>query len=105
MPPPEIVTVPLLCAPVLAETLILNEPLPVRLAGVIFEIVSQEVALLLTFHVMFEVTLTVLFCAADVGLHAVAGLTVRFAAGACTQNVLSLHLVCPPTVADTATLN
>jgi len=48
--------------PVLAVALILNEPLPVRLAGVALEIVSQ-LALLVTVHLAFDRTLMVVLSA------------------------------------------
>ena len=54
-------------APVLAVALILNEPLPVRFAGVMFDMVSHDVLLLVTVHCLLEVTWTTEFCAADVG--------------------------------------
>ena len=54
------VIVPDLCvALVLAAATILNEPLPVRVAGIKFETVSQEVWLLVTTHVLLDVTLIV----------------------------------------------
>ena len=52
--------------PVLTAALILNEPLPVRLVGLIFEMVNQ-LALLLTLHVAFDVTLTVVLVATGPG--------------------------------------
>ena len=64
------VIVPLLAVlAVLAVAFILNEPLPVRFVGVILEMVSHEDALLLTFHVALDVTLTVPKVAADVTLN------------------------------------
>ena len=54
---------PVLSAPVLAVTLTLKEPLPVRLVGVMFEIVSQLTLLVGTLHVVLDVTLMVKFVA------------------------------------------
>ena len=42
--------------PLLAVTFILNVPLPLRFAGVKSEIVNHEVALLVAFHILFEIT-------------------------------------------------
>jgi len=51
------VIVPVLdVAPVLAVTFILNEPLPVRFAGFMFDIVNHDVLLLVTVHVLLEFT-------------------------------------------------
>ena len=50
-------------------TFILNEPLPVRLAGDIFDMVNHEVLLLVTVHCLLEVTWTVLKAAPDKGVH------------------------------------
>jgi len=61
--------------PVLAAALILNEPLPVRLAGDIFDMVSH-VTLLLTPQVVLDVTLIVLFVAGGEMFHAVDGFNV-----------------------------
>jgi hypothetical protein len=48
--------------------LILNEPLPIRVNGRIFEIVNQ-LTLLLTLQKVLEVTFTVVFAAGDLGVH------------------------------------
>jgi len=79
-PPPVTVIVPCLHTPVFAVVLILKEPLPVRFAGDIFDMVSHD-ALLLTFHVVFEVTLIVLLSALSDRCHSVDGSNVS-AAGA-----------------------
>ena len=64
------VIVPVLdTALVLAVTFILNEPLPVRFTGDIFDMVSHDVLLLVTVHCLLEVTWTTELCAADVGFH------------------------------------
>ena len=76
IPPPITVTAPLLgLVPVLAEADIVNEPLPVRLAGVMLEIVSHDWLLERVFHVVLEVTETDVFEAAEVGDH-VSGLII-----------------------------
>jgi len=70
------VTVPVLGAVlVLAAALILNEPSPVRFAGVTFEKVSHATLLEMP-HVMLDVTLIVLLVACDEAFHAVAGFNV-----------------------------
>jgi hypothetical protein len=81
-PPPVIVIVPLRWPPVFAVVLILNEPLPVRFAGVMFVTVSHD-WLLLTFQVVLDVTFIVLFDAATGACHAAAGFTVRMVIPAC----------------------
>ena len=55
-------------APVLAVALILKDPFPVRLAGLKLEAVNQ-LTLLVTVQVLFDVTLTVVLPAAELGLH------------------------------------
>jgi len=65
-PVADTVILPLRGAPVFAVTRIVNEPLPVPLAGVT---VSHEVALLDTVHDAFEVTVTDRLFAAFDGLH------------------------------------
>ena len=81
-PVPVTVMVPSLAAPVLAVALILNEPLPVRLVGVMLSTVNHDVALLVgVFHVMLDVTFISALLAADAGLHEV-GDTVRDSAAA-----------------------
>ena len=54
--------------PVLAVAFILNEPLPVRFAGLKLEIVNQF-TLLVTVQVPLDVTLTVVLPAAELGFH------------------------------------
>jgi len=74
-----IVTVPTRCAdPVLGVTLTLNEPSLVRFAGVTFEIVSQAGALLVgMFHVVLDVTLTVIVPPSPPGIHEFADMVRR----------------------------
>ena len=67
IPPPVTLMVPVLSAPVLlAVAVILNEPLPVRLSGVTFEIVSQLTSLVGSSHAILDVTLTMSEVASDV---------------------------------------
>jgi len=84
------VIVPVLCvAPMLAVALILNEPLPVWLAGEKFETVSHEVWLLVTVHVLLDVTRTVELPPACVKFEiAVDRLSVAGATGCVTEIVL-----------------
>jgi len=51
--------------------LILNEPFPVRFAGVIL-VIDNHVSLLDTVHVLSEVTFTVVFAAAEAGFQVLA---------------------------------
>jgi len=51
--------------PLLADALMVNRPLPVRLAGDMLETVSQVVALLVTVHVALDVTVTLVLPPAD----------------------------------------
>ena len=70
----------------LAFAVILNEPLPVRLAGTILSTDSQKVSLL-TVHVVLDVTLTFVKPATGAGSHVFAD-NVRIPCGACvTINV------------------
>jgi len=55
--------------PVLAVVLILNEPLPVRFAGVMFVTLSQLALLAGTFHVVLDCTVIVWLLAAVPGFH------------------------------------
>ena len=73
LPVPDVtVTVPVLKAlPVLAVAEIVNEPLPVRLAGVTFDIVSHVWLLVGAFHAVLDVIVTVVFDATDGGDHVV----------------------------------
>ena len=69
VPPPVTVTVPDLCLPGLASASILNEPLPVRLAGVMFEILNHCTLLVGTFQVVFDVTFMMVLLAAGSRFH------------------------------------
>ena len=55
--------------PVFALTFTLKLPLPIRLVGHMLDTVSQDVLLLLIFHIRSDVTCTVKALAADVGSH------------------------------------
>ena len=89
-PPPVTVMVPVLDdVPVLAVALILNEPLPVRFAGVMLPIVSQLVLLLTTVHDVLDVMLIKVLSAPDAGFHVV-GDTVSVAGGAGWVTVIVL---------------
>jgi len=55
--------------PVLDVVFILNEPMPVRLVGTKFDIVSHEVALLVAFQVLLDVTFIVAWFTAWDGFH------------------------------------
>ena len=69
--PPLTVILPVRVAvPGFAVTLMRKEPLPVRFEGLIFEVVNQF-ASLLTFHCMFDVTLTVVLLAVAGAFHEV----------------------------------
>ena len=71
-PAPVTVTVPVRSAvPVFAVAFSLNEPLPVRFEGLILETVSQLAALLLTLHVVSDVTLIVVLLCVGGGFHEV----------------------------------
>ena len=81
-----IVITPVLAAvPLLAVALILNEPFPVRFAGLNVFTVSHD-ALLVTVHVLLDVTVIVVCCATDDGVHALTD-NVRVAAGAACVTV------------------
>jgi len=81
MPDPEIVTVPVLVVvPVLADAVILNEPLPVRFAGVTWEIVSHDWLLDGEFQVMLDVIFIVELSPDDRGFHVPECDNVRFGA-------------------------
>ena len=70
IPPSVAVIVPVRgAALVFAVAFILNEPLPVRLVGVMLLIVSHEALLVGMFHVPLAVTFTVANAAADGGVH------------------------------------
>ena len=56
----------LVAVPVFAVALILNEPFPVRLAGVISEMVNHD-TLLVTVHVLVDVTLVTMLLASAPG--------------------------------------
>ena len=56
---------------VFSVALILNEPLPVWFVGWKFETVNHDVASLVTFHVLFEMTLIVAKLSIAVGFHVV----------------------------------
>ena len=64
------VIVPVLAAPVFVIVFIRNDPLPVRFAGVMLVMVNHAVLLLVTVHVLLDVTFTVLWLASDGAAHA-----------------------------------
>jgi len=64
-----IVIVPVLEAKLaLAVALILNDPFPVRFAGLVLEMVNQ-LTLLVTVQVLLDVTVTIVSLAAGLGFH------------------------------------
>ena len=83
---------------VLVAALILNEPFPRLVVGVIFETVNQW-TLLLIFHVVFDVMLTVVVIAAAVVVHVLLD-NVRVFARACVTLIVRVipapvTLICP----------
>ena len=83
---------------VLVAALILNDPLPLLLAGVISETVSHATLLVGIFHVVLDVTVTVVFDAIAGGAH-VSGLTVRVLVvtqAELTVKILGLPVPFPP---------
>jgi len=82
-PPPVTVIVPCLhIPPVFAAALILKEPLPIRFAGDISDMVSHDTSLLCTLQVVLEVTLIVLRSADAEAFHVVEGFNVSVAGAA-----------------------
>jgi len=88
IPPPVTITFPVLDdVDVLAVALTTKLPLPVRLVGEMFEMVSHDWLVVGAFHVIFDVTLTCLFEAVAAGLHSESDI-VKFAdAAAITPTV------------------
>ena len=88
---------------VFAVTLILNEPLPVRLAGLMLEAVSHLELLMGALHVVLDATLIVIVSASAPGIHVV-GDSVRvfpvFPAACVTQTVLVIPSTVTVTVPD-----
>jgi len=82
------VIVPVLVAvPWLAVALTLNEPFPVRFAGVTF-VIDSHVTLLETVHVRLEVTFTVVLPAAELGFQVFADKARVPATGCCVTVIV-----------------
>jgi hypothetical protein len=108
------VIVPIRCVPVFAEAVILNEPLPVRFTGDIFEIVNQFTLLLGIFHVPFDVTVILVQFPWLAGRHALADkvsesgaacVTVIVRVGAPGADTVIVPVLCPPVFAVALILN